>query len=188
MMWDQNIGAIVVTDNHERPLAVITDRDVCMAALTQGRALDAPLVSSAMSRTLYTCHVGDRVTAAERTMRTHTVRRLPVVDDDFRLVGILALSDLVRARMLLADRAESRRLLAEVALTLGDICRPAGTLPPSHIYGSLMNATMDEMDEKDEKPAKPARTPASAKLSSSRAALKLGDGQGQAAHDQRSSR
>jgi CBS-domain-containing membrane protein len=182
MMWDQNIGAVVVTDNHERPLAVITDRDVCMAALTQGRALDAPLVSSAMSRTLYTCHVGDRVTAAERTMRTHSVRRLPVVDDDFRLVGILALSDLVRARMLLADRAESRRLLAEVALTLGDICRPAGTLPPSHIYGSLMSAT------KDEKPAKPARTPASAKLSSSRARLKLGDGQGQAAHDQRSSR
>jgi hypothetical protein len=70
-----------------------------------------------------------------------------------------------------------------VALTLGDVCRPAGTLPPSHIYGSLMNAT------KDERPAKPARMPASAKPSSGRRArLKLGDGPGQAAHDQRSSR
>jgi len=96
LLWEHDVGALPVLDGAGRLTAMITDRDVCMAAYTQGKALRELTVESARSQALFTCHWGDRLSTAERTMRVHQVRRLPVVDDAGRLVGVLSLADLAR--------------------------------------------------------------------------------------------
>jgi len=50
LMWEHDIGSVVVVDGHERPVGMITDRDVCMAAYTQGLPLREMLVEKVMSR------------------------------------------------------------------------------------------------------------------------------------------
>ena len=75
---------------------MLTDRDICMAAYTQGRPLGEMQVSSAMSRQLFSCRPEDSLAKAEEIMRTNRIRRLPVIDADRHLVGILSLDDIAR--------------------------------------------------------------------------------------------
>jgi CBS domain-containing protein len=96
LMWESDCGSLPVVDVAGAPIGMITDRDICMAAYTQGERLDAIAVGIAMSRSVYTCRATDALTTAEATMRLHQVRRLPVIDDDGHLVGIVSLSDFAR--------------------------------------------------------------------------------------------
>jgi len=75
---------------------MITDRDVCMAAWTQGRALWELPVRGAMSSRVISCAPSDATVRAERLMREHQVRRVPVLDGQ-ALVGLLSLNDLALA-------------------------------------------------------------------------------------------
>jgi CBS-domain-containing membrane protein len=81
-------------------------------------------VREAMSKLVYTCHPEDKLSAAERTMRLHQVRRLPVVDDQGQVVGVLSINDVcrTRARSLLAHAVE--KLVSDVIITLAAIGRP----------------------------------------------------------------
>jgi CBS domain-containing protein len=123
-MRDANCGSVVVVDAFGRPLAMLTDRDVCLAALQARSRLAEIRVDQAMSRTLHECLPGEDIAEAEQRMALHQVRRLPVVDDAGQLRGILALDDLVREAR---DRAAW--LLPpispqEVGRMLGDVTRP----------------------------------------------------------------
>ncbi len=80
VMWERDCGAVPVVDQEGRAIAMLTDRDICMAALTQGKPLEEIHVSSAMSRRLWSCRPQDDVKDAEKVMRAHQVRRLPVMD------------------------------------------------------------------------------------------------------------
>ena len=93
-MWDFNCGALPVVQEEGRVVGILTDRDLCMAAYTQGRSLDRISVESAMAKRVYCCRADDTVGDALAVMRDHEVRRLPVVDEDARLIGILSLDDL----------------------------------------------------------------------------------------------
>jgi CBS domain-containing protein len=77
-----------------------------------------------MSTDLSVCRAGDSVESAEQLMRSKQFRRLPVVDDERRVVGILSLADIVRAAG--KQRASGRREIPadEVTATLVDICQP----------------------------------------------------------------
>jgi len=108
LMWDHDCGALPVVDEDGRVLAMITDRDICMAAFTQGLPLVAMKVKSAMSNQLHACHPEDPVTEAEKRMGEKQVRRLPVVDLEGRVQGILTLNDLARETSP-SDRAASRQ-------------------------------------------------------------------------------
>ena len=127
VMWERDCGAVPVVDQEGRAVAMLTDRDICMAALTQGRALGEIHVSSAMSRRLWSCRPQDDVKDAERVMRAHQVRRLPVVDADGKLLGLLSISDLARAAMSpKGTRAKKKPVAAsDVGETLGAISSPA---------------------------------------------------------------
>ncbi|HXT99949.1 MAG TPA: CBS domain-containing protein, partial [Polyangia bacterium] len=69
LMWDGDCGAVPVLDGEGRAIAMLTDRDICMAALMRDRAPSAIPVSDAMSRTLQSCGPDDAVSTAERMMR-----------------------------------------------------------------------------------------------------------------------
>lgn len=120
VMWDRDTGVVPVVDREGRAIAMITDRDICMAAYTQGRPLNQIRVQQAMSKVVYTCHPEDKLSAAERTLRVHQVRRLPVVDDTGRLLGVLSINDVCRAR------AESplSGLTSDLLTTLAAIGKP----------------------------------------------------------------
>lgn len=95
IMWDHDCGCVPVVDGHGRLAGIVTDRDICMAAYTQGLPLEAIPVERAMSPRVISCARGDDLETAHRLMRTHEIHRIPVADSRGRLVGILSLSDVV---------------------------------------------------------------------------------------------
>jgi CBS domain-containing protein len=117
LMWDQDLGALPVLDKGGHAVAMLTDRDVCMAAYTQGRPLrDIPIVSAA-SHGIYSVGPDDPVEQAEFVMKMHRVRRVPVLDPGGNLVGMIGISDLIH-------HVHAWRDLAEFATTLSDLFRP----------------------------------------------------------------
>jgi CBS domain-containing protein len=90
----KDIGCLPVVNRSGQVVGMITDRDICMAAYKQEKLLRDIPVSAVMSRELYSCHLTDTVAKAEALMRGHRVRRIPVVNADGKLVGIVSLDDL----------------------------------------------------------------------------------------------
>lgn len=121
-LWDHDIGVLPVVDEAGQPIAMITDRDIAVAAFTQGQPPHEIRVHSAMSKTVFTTRIGDSLADAEQLMRSHQVRRLPVVDDAKRLVGVLSWSDVALAQ-------EARSGAGGALLqTLAAIATPQGSL------------------------------------------------------------
>ncbi len=96
LMWDNDCGCIPVLDGSGRVCGIITDRDICIAAYTQGKTLQEIPVVSAMSREVWSCSPSDSLAAAERLMAEKKVRRLPVIDSEGKLAGIISLHDVAR--------------------------------------------------------------------------------------------
>jgi CBS domain-containing protein len=96
MMWDHDCGAIPVSDNDGKTVAMITDRDICMAGASQDRPLSQIPVHMAASHQLATVREDDTIETAENLMARYQVRRLPVVDSRGRAVGMLSLNDLAK--------------------------------------------------------------------------------------------
>ena len=96
LMWEHDCGAVPVIDAQRRPVGMVTDRDICMAAYTQGRPLADIAVSSAASSKVFGARIDDTIEVAEATMEVQQIRRLPVVDGKGQLVGMLSLNDLAR--------------------------------------------------------------------------------------------
>jgi len=125
MMWECDCGVIPVT-RADRVLGVITDRDICMASWIRNQPLSELRVSDSMSRELFSCSPDDNVSVAERLMQSRQIRRLPVIDKEGHLVGILSLADIVRGTER-AGRGVSDVSSNEIASTLATICQPRTT-------------------------------------------------------------
>jgi CBS domain-containing protein len=113
-----------VVDAERRVVGMVTDRDVCMAAYTQGLPLRAIRVATAMSKQVHACRPDDALLVAERIMREHRIRRLPVIAVDGTLAGLLSLNDVAQE----AAREHvpaTRDVSAEgLAQTLAAVCEP----------------------------------------------------------------
>lgn len=127
LMWEHDCGVVPVVADDGRVVGVITDRDISMAAYTQGKSLQAIRVSDAMAHEVFSCHAQDAVEAAERLMAEKQVRRVPVVDGEDMLVGLLSLNDIARHGA--SDRKKDGAERA-VVQTLAAICQPRGREQP----------------------------------------------------------
>jgi CBS domain-containing protein len=94
-MWDYDCGAMPVVDDSNRVMGMITDRDIAIAAATKGRRATEITVGEVMSGNVYACARDEDVKSALKTMRRERVRRLPVIDADGKLAGILSINDVV---------------------------------------------------------------------------------------------
>src|SRR5947207_117465 len=94
IMWEEACGCVPVVDAESRPIGFLTDRDICMAAYTQGGPLGELRVESAMARSIVSCGNEDDLAHAMQLMRNNSLRRLPVVDACGVLVGLLSLDDI----------------------------------------------------------------------------------------------
>jgi len=117
-MWEHDCGCAPVVDGHGKLVGIVTDRDICMAAYTQGLPLEAIAVERVMSPRVISCARGDDLETAHRLMRTHEIHRIPVADSRGRLAGILSLSDLVNY-----SGGDSAALAAEITETISAIRR-----------------------------------------------------------------
>ena len=126
LMWERDCGFTPILEpGTEQVVGVVTDRDICIATYTQGRAPAAIPVGVAMARRVISCRDDDDVAAAHAQMRTHQVRRVPVLDKFGRLVGVVSLNDLARRAFQESSTAARR----EVAETLAEVCRPRALVP-----------------------------------------------------------
>jgi CBS domain-containing protein len=103
LMWENDFGCVPVVDGEGDLVGIITDRDICMAAYTQGRRLSDMTVGTAASKNVTTVNENDSLHHAEKVMHDMQVRRLPVLDDDRQLVGILSIGDLARRAREIGD-------------------------------------------------------------------------------------
>jgi CBS domain-containing protein len=110
LMWEHDVGAVVVLDDAGQPRHVITDRDVCMGAYTQGVALWASQVGSVKPGPLVSCSADAGVIEVRNLMQEYGVRRIPVLDAAGNAVGVVGLGDLVREATINAPKARTRAL------------------------------------------------------------------------------
>jgi CBS domain-containing protein len=94
-MRAENVGALPVGE-HDRLIGMVTDRDITVRAVAEERAGGTTSVREVMSDRIFYCFEDDDVEQAARVMAEHQVRRLPVLNRDKRLVGMVALADLGR--------------------------------------------------------------------------------------------
>jgi CBS domain-containing protein len=125
LMWENDCGCVPVLNEHAQVVGMVTDRDICMAVFLQGASMSEIKVSTVMSKQLFVCTSDDDLSAAEKIMIEKKVRRLPVLDMQARLVGLLALSDIAtRADQEYAQRTMTRTVTdAEVARLAAAVSR-----------------------------------------------------------------
>jgi CBS domain-containing protein len=127
LMWEQDVGAVVVIDDDRKPLYMVTDRDVCIGAYTQGVSLWQSRVESLEPQPVISCSVDAGVAEVRSLMEARGVRRIPVVDAAGSVVGIIGLGDLIREVAMAAPKNRTRGLTpAQLAQTLNAVYEDIG--------------------------------------------------------------
>ncbi len=126
LMWNEDCGAIPVLDDSERVIGMITDRDIAMAAVLKHRPLwEINAGELVGDKQLFACSPEDDVHTVLRSMGTHRVRRMPVLDAERHIQGIVATKDLVEHIHAQAGRAKGEEISPDEAITiLQEICKP----------------------------------------------------------------
>jgi CBS domain-containing protein len=120
IMWDCDCGAVPVVNEERKVIGMITDRDICIAVATRSTTPSSLRVRDVMADQVNTCFLEDDVQTVLKTMKERRVRRLPVLDQQQRLVGIVSMNDLV-ARA--ACRPDADVPGEEFLSTLRSICQ-----------------------------------------------------------------
>jgi CBS-domain-containing membrane protein len=99
LMWNGNCGFLPVVDSDGEIRGVVTDRDICIALGTRNRLPGEIPVREVMSQKVFSCSPEDDVHVALQTMKEGRVRRLPVISQEKKLVGVVSMDDvLLRAQ------------------------------------------------------------------------------------------
>ena len=107
VMWNNDCGSVPVVDQNNRPIAMVTDRDIAIGAALQQRPLwELTPNDITDNQLLHKCHLNDDVQTALDIMRENGVRRLPVVNDQGTLAGIVSSGDIIAT----ANSAENAEL------------------------------------------------------------------------------
>ncbi len=94
-MHARNVGTLVLLDKEKRPLGLLTDRDLTVRVLAEGLDATQTTVGDVITKCLQTVSENTPIEDAMRVMRSGNCRRLPVVDHDGKLVGILSVDDIL---------------------------------------------------------------------------------------------
>ena len=119
MMVDQDIGALPVGED-DRLVGMITDRDIAVRAVARGLGPDTK-IREVMSENVLYCFEDEDLDDATQNMSDIKVRRLPVLNRDKRLVGIISISDLSR-----------REDAEQIGKAIADISAPGGAHSQAH--------------------------------------------------------
>ncbi|HSJ90116.1 MAG TPA: CBS domain-containing protein [Anaerolineales bacterium] len=100
LMKDKDIGPVPIVQDRDgtQLVGIVTDRDLALKVVAEGLDPSTTRVSDVMTTDIVTCHEDDNIDKALNSMSRHQLRRIPVVDSENRLVGIIAQAD-VATRM-----------------------------------------------------------------------------------------
>ena len=118
MMCEQNVGLIpVVSDQQSKQLlGVITDRDLCCNLVARGLDPKATNIQNLITQHPFTCRDGENIEKCERLMQEHQVRRVPIVDGNNSVIGMVSQADLA-----LKEKPE------RLSKTVAEISKPTHT-------------------------------------------------------------
>ena len=114
LMAELDVGVLPVGEN-DRLVGMVTDRDIAIRGIAQGHGPDTP-VREVMTDTVKYCYEDQSIEEVSRNMGDVQVRRMPVVDRQKRLVGIISLSDIANGEGAVDEAGEALR----------DISQPGG--------------------------------------------------------------
>ena len=97
IMRDEDVGVVPIIDNEQsqKIVGVVTDRDLCMNVVAESRDPDGVAVEACMTTTVVSCTANDAVEKVMELMKENQIRRVPVIDEQHRLQGIVSMADLV---------------------------------------------------------------------------------------------
>jgi CBS domain-containing protein len=150
IMWENDCGSVPVVDRESKIVGIITDRDICMAAYTQGAPLHQIRIDTVMAPKVATCGREDELADAQELMRQNKVHRLPVADAEGRLIGILSLSNIVLEVEHQLRGQRGGKKAAELIEILGALCEPRSHLESHLTFGP-------EVGETEFRPATPPK-------------------------------
>ena len=110
MMRDEDVGIAPIVEG-DRLVGVLTDRDIAVRVVAEGRDPEQVKVTEVASGDVVTLDPDQDLDEALRLMARHQVRRLPVVEEDGRLVGILAQADVAKQ----ADEARTGEVVEQIS-------------------------------------------------------------------------
>jgi CBS domain-containing protein len=115
LMKTADIGPVLIVDNEtSRTLVgIVTDRDIVVKVVAEGQDVQSTRVGDVMSKKLVTCRAEDDVDVAMNAMAQFQLRRIPVVEDNMRLVGIISQADV-------ATRVDAPEKTAEVVREISE--------------------------------------------------------------------
>lgn len=95
MMKSENIGSIpvIASEQNQTLVGIVTDRDLALTIVAEGRDARSTPVEAVMTRKVVTCLADDDLQKALDAMAKNQLRRIPVVDNDHKIVGIIAQAD-----------------------------------------------------------------------------------------------
>jgi CBS-domain-containing membrane protein len=122
-MWDRDCGVVPIVNEDRVLRGMITDRDIAMAAYSQGNGLRALRIAEGMSPYPRSCKPDDELVDALAIMAEARVHRLPVVDEEERLLGLLSVADALHATTRCA-KSERKALSERVLESLAEVKTP----------------------------------------------------------------
>jgi CBS domain-containing protein len=110
MMRDEDVGIAPIVEG-DRLVGVLTDRDIAVRVVAEGRDAEQTKVTEVASRDVVTLDPQQDLDEALRLMARHQVRRLPVVEEDGRLVGVVAQADVAKQ----ADKKRTGEVVEKIS-------------------------------------------------------------------------
>ena len=93
LMKELNCGAVPIVDDNNKLQGIVTDRDIVIYTVLNDKEPELTFLKEFMTTPVYTCHVDDDLDTAIHKMSKHQIRRIPIVDDNYRLKGLITLGD-----------------------------------------------------------------------------------------------
>lgn len=118
-MYEGDCGALPVLGEKGEAVGMITDRDVAIATMTKNKPPSEIFVAEVMSGKVHSCRPDDKLESALETMAAERVRRLPVLDAERRVVGVLSMNDVI---LRLGRATTHLALTRQVLIVLRRIC------------------------------------------------------------------
>jgi CBS domain-containing protein len=112
MMVKKRVGSVVIMDKDSHPIGIVTERDIVKRVCTRNVAASRIKLEQIMSAPLITIMSYDSVDTASRVMVQNNIKRLVVLEEDNRIVGLISVTDITRrlAKILLDDYSRYRSL------------------------------------------------------------------------------
>lgn len=114
MMCDNHIGCVPICDDEKCIVGIVTDRDVILRGIACDKDYKTTPLSEIMTTKICCCNYNEEINEAERLMADNQIRRMPIIDDNKKIVGIITLGDLAR------NNGVSNN---DVSNTFEDICK-----------------------------------------------------------------